>query len=69
MATVKKEALLREAESIEASAKDSLDSWVLLGQSAKYAEAMEKASTLRSAASIANVAERREFLRGHGIKA
>lgn len=69
MTTVANAALLREAESIEVSAKDSLDSWALLGQSAKYAEAMEKVSTLRRAASIANVTERREFLRGHGIEA
>lgn len=69
MATVMKEALLHEAESIEKSAEDSLASWALLGQTAKFAEAKEKASLLRRAASITNIADRRAFLRSNGIEA
>jgi glucosamine 6-phosphate synthetase-like amidotransferase/phosphosugar isomerase protein len=60
MATVKQ--VLREAEAIERSAKESLEAWVILGQTQKYADAMEKAAKLRRASTM-SIAERNHFLK------
>jgi hypothetical protein len=58
--------LLKEADSIESSAKDNLPAWVMLGQSSKYSEAMDKAAKLRKAADM-GVAMRREFMRNNSL--
>lgn len=64
MATEKQ--LVREAASLEASAKDNLAAWALLGQSSKYSERMDRAANLRRAAELKG-AERNEFMRNKGI--
>jgi len=64
MATAKQ--LTTEAASLEASAKDNLRAWAILGQSSKYDEHMTKAANLRRAAELKG-AERREFMRNNGI--
>lgn len=61
-----KQQLIKEAASIEASARDSLQAWVILGQTNKYSEAMEKAAKLRKAADM-GVAMRREFMRNNSL--
>ena len=61
-----KQQLIKEAASIEASARDNLQAWVLIGQSNKYGEAMEKAAKLRKAADM-GVAMRREFMRNNSL--
>ena len=63
MTTVSKQALLKMAADIEKCADESLQSWILLGQTAKYSQAMEKASIIRSAIDF-SVAQRREILAG-----
>lgn len=51
------------------SAEDNLTAWVLLGKTERYDEQMREAMILQRAAKIKSVADRREFLRGHGIAA
>lgn len=67
--TVSVEWLNKAAASIEAAAAESLPTWILLGQAARYSEDMGKAAALRRAATIKSVAERREFLRSNGVSA
>jgi len=57
-----KENLLGEAASIEQSASESLDSWILLGQVEKYEQAIAHVRMLRQAAEIPNIRARRDFL-------
>lgn len=64
MATAKQ--LNHEAACLEASAKDSLVAWSILGQSSKYDEHMIKAANLRRAAELKGYA-RREFMQNHGL--
>ena len=52
-----------EADQIEASAKESLPTWIVLGQSEKYLAAMEQARKLRHAATLRTPTERREYLK------
>jgi hypothetical protein len=59
--------LTHEAASLEASAKDNLAAWSILGQTSKYDEHMTKAANLRRAAELKG-AERREFMCGKGLK-
>ena len=64
--TVNKQALLNEAASIEASAKNNLNAWCILGQSEKYGQALEQAAKLRKAADM-GVAARRAYLVAQGL--
>jgi len=64
--TVRPDALLKEAQSIETSAKESQKSWIILGQLDKYDEALKTASLLRRAAAEKSVYTRREILRNAG---
>lgn len=66
--TVSKQALQREAESIEQYANDSLTAWILLGQSDRYSEEMRKARAVRSAARQRSIYVRREMLRDLGYE-
>ena len=61
MTTVSKQALLNMAADIEKCADKSLKSWILLGQTEKYSQAMDKAFKIRNAISLP-VAQRREVL-------
>jgi len=65
--TVKSEYLIADAERIERDANQSLNAWILLGQSEKYSEAMKTASMLRQAAATKNMTTRREILRNAGF--
>lgn len=65
--TVNAEALRADAARVEAQAADSLPAWILLGQSARYAEEMRKARALRNAADASSVSIRREILRNAGF--
>lgn len=67
--TVSREWLLHEAMSIEKSAQESKDSWILLGQAERYYEAMERVSRLRVIADLPSIADRRERLRELGYAA
>ena len=64
--TVRPDGLLREADSIERSAKESQKSWIMLGQLDKYSNAMQEANLLRRAAAEKSVYTRREILRNAG---
>ena len=64
--TVRPDALLREAQSIETSAKENQKSWIILGQLDKYGEALKTANLLRRAAAEKSVYTRREILRNAG---
>ena len=57
------------AASLEADAEESLPAWIILGQTSRYSENMEKAAVLRRAAKIKSIAQRREFLRNNGVEA
>lgn len=65
--TVKPEYLIADAERIERDAKESLNAWILLGQSEKYSEAMKTANMLRQAAATKSITTRREILRNAGF--
>ncbi len=54
--------LLKEAEAIEAHAKDQLPGWIILGTTEKYSDAMDEAAKLRRAAGM-TTANRNAFLR------
>ena len=64
--TVRPDALLKEAQSIETSAKENQKSWIILGQLDKYGEALKTANLLRRAAAEKSVYTRREILRNAG---
>jgi hypothetical protein len=66
--TVAAQALLNLAASIERGAKDSLNAYIVMGETSKYSAAMEKASHYRHAAGIESVAARREYLANKGLK-
>lgn len=57
------------ARELMQSAEDNLAAWVLLGTTDRYEKQMHEAAILERAAKLKSVAERREFLRGHGIDA
>lgn len=58
--------LLKEAGSIEASSKDSLAAWTVLGQTEKYTQHIEKAANLRRAAELKGW-ERSQFMKNKGL--
>ena len=58
--------LKKEADGIEASAKENMTAWILVGQSSKFDEAMDKAAKLRKAAEMP-VSMRREFMRNNSL--
>jgi hypothetical protein len=62
----RKEWIIAEADSIEASAKASHRAWILLGQESKYVEEMGKVAALRRIAEEKSVKSRRESLRNLG---
>lgn len=64
MATVKQ--VLRDADAIEKSAKESLTAWTILGTTDKYSDAMEKVAKLRRAATM-SIAERNQFIKDHSL--
>lgn len=66
--SVSKDQLLAAAEGIERDANDSLSTWVILGQSDKYAAEMSAARALRSAATYENSGVRRQILREAGFE-
>jgi len=59
--------LVQEAERIEKHAEDQLEAWLVLGQSEKYAKALDEARILRSAANEKDVYSRREILKKAGF--
>lgn len=61
--------LLSAADQIERDANESLPSWIILGQSERYSQAMAKARSMRRAAEERSIALRREILRNAGIDA
>lgn len=65
--TVRPEYLIRDADNIERDAQQSLNAWILLGQTDRYSQAMHTARILRAAASERSIAIRREILRNHGF--
>ncbi len=65
--TVKPDALIKDAEQIERYAEESLNTWIILGQSDNYDVAMQTARSLRNAAAERSVAIRREILRNSGF--
>jgi hypothetical protein len=64
--TVSKASLIREATMIETYANDSLQAWILLGQSERYSDEMKKARAIRGAAEYKSPATRREIMRDIG---
>ena len=60
--TVARNTLEAEAAAIEAHARESLPAFLLLGDVAGYDRLMDRAYTLRHAASCKRIAERREIL-------
>lgn len=65
--SVKSDYLLKDADEIERSAKESLKAWTLLGQTEKYSEAMKVVRALRDAAETRSLYTRREILRNAGF--
>lgn len=65
--TVKPEYLVADAQQIERDAEQSLNAWILLGQSSRYSQAMETARALRAAAAERSITVRREILRNAGF--
>ena len=65
--SVKSDYLLKDADEIERSAKESLKTWILLGQTEKYSEAMRLVRALRDAAETRSLYTRREILRNAGF--
>jgi hypothetical protein len=61
--------LLSAAKQLERDANQSLPAWILLQQAERYPAAMAKARTMRRAAEMKSIAERREYLRNSGIEA
>jgi hypothetical protein len=64
--TVKAECLTSEADQLENDAKQSLESWIYLGQGERYSAAMNTVRFLRAAAAERNLTTRREILRNGG---
>ena len=67
--TVSAKWIIKAADQIERDAQDSLQAWIILGQSDKYSQACRKARAMREAAQIKNIASRREMLREIGVDA
>ncbi len=65
--TTKAAELIRYAEQIEADAEQSLQAWILLGQSEKYSAMLASARALRAAAAERSICVRREILRNSGF--
>jgi hypothetical protein len=67
--TVSAKWLEAAAAEVETAAKGSLESWIILGMADSYSRAMAEAATLRRAAGIKSISERRQFLRANGFDA
>lgn len=67
--TVSAKWLNQAADQLERDAEQSLQAWILLGQSNRYSETKARARMLRRAAEIKNIGERREYLRNNGEQA
>lgn len=61
-----KQQLMREADSLEASANENLTAWTILGQTRKYSECMQKAADLRRAAELKGH-DRNEFMKNRNL--
>ena len=61
--------LIEDAKRIEKHAEDQLEAWIALGQSDKYAKAVDQARILRLAANGKDVYSRRAFLKISGFSA
>jgi hypothetical protein len=59
--------LVQEAERIKKHAEDQLEAWLVLGQSEKYAKAIDQAGILRLAANEQDVYTRRQILKNAGF--
>lgn len=59
--------LIEDAKRIEKHAEDQLEAWIALGQSDKYAKAVDQARILRLAANGKDVYSRRAFLKIAGF--
>lgn len=67
--TVSTKWLEMAAIKLEMNAEESLTSWILMGQAARYCEDLGRAAMLRRAAKIKSIAQRRDFLRDNGVLA
>jgi hypothetical protein len=64
--TISAKWLTQAADQLDRDAEQSLQAWVLLGQSNRYSETKTRARMLRRAAEIKNIGERREYLHNNG---
>lgn len=55
------------ADQLERDANQSLNAWIILGQTDRYSTSMAKVRAMRHAAEIKNIGVRREYLRNSGI--
>ena len=67
--TVSAKWLNQAADQLDRDAEQSMQAWILLGQSDRYSTTKARARMLRRAAEIKNIVERREFLRDNGEQA
>ena len=65
--SVRPDLLIEYAAQIEIDAAQSLKAWIILGQSARYGDALSAARALRQAAAERSVSMRRETLRSAGF--
>ena len=63
---MRREQMLKEADQIEASAKESLEAWIILGQLDKYDQKMQMAADMRRAAGMKGCT-RHEFMKNKGL--
>jgi len=68
-ATVSAKWLLQAAAQIERDAAQSLPARLVLRQTDRHEQDIEKARVLRRAAEIKSIAARRDYLREHGVEA
>ncbi len=67
--TVSTKWLNQAADQLDRDAEQSMQAWILLGQSERYSETKARAMMLRRAAEIKNIGARREYLRNNGEQA
>lgn len=61
--------LNQAADQLDRDAEQSMNAWILLGQSERYSQTKARARMLRRAAEIKSISERREYLRNNGEQA
>ena len=62
------ESLNKEANALEANAKENLSIWAMLGKTHKYEEAMRDVRNLRDAANTKSIGLRRAMLHADGFE-